>query len=210
MGIEKVDRVRADYFRTETPKELNERLHIQKLLAWLSFPAIDYRRAAIVQPHGKTFRWAFQSKLQATDEGVAGSRFTKWLREKDGLYWIQGILGSGKSTLMRYIVEHPLLHKHLQLWAKSHDGPLQVAAFYFTRTGTSVLQRSLSGLYRTILVHLISNNKDLAAVAFPFFQITKFEDENPPAKLLQDALHRILRKANISQKFCFFIDGLDE
>jgi hypothetical protein len=181
---------------------------VRKLLAWLSFPAIDYRRTEIIEPHEKTFRWAFQSKLPVTDEGIAGAEFTKWPQEGNGLYWIQGILGSGKSSLMRYIFEHSLLDEKLQLWA--HGQPLHTVAFYFKKIGTSVLQKSLSGLYRTILVHLIKSKLHLAAVAFPDFRFTSLDDQNPPAKFLQDALQRVLKTPSIDHKFCFFIDGLDE
>lgn len=33
--------------------------------------------------------------------------FVAWLEEGDGLYWIAGKAGSGKSTLMKYIASHP-------------------------------------------------------------------------------------------------------
>lgn len=51
-----------------------------------------------------TFQWIFDA---TTDDTKAWDNFAQWLESGDGVYWISGRPGSGKSTLMRYIVEEP-------------------------------------------------------------------------------------------------------
>lgn len=192
----------------EFEKQLREEKRLGTLQEWLRFAAIDYRKADIAEHHEKTFQWVFQSTSTPVEENVAGSYFVEWLQHGKGLYWIQGTLGSGKSTLMRYIVEHSSLQSHLRTWACGST--LHVASFFFTKTGPEVLQRSLQGLYRTLLESLIRGNEELAWVAFPGWRASDRHAPDPPVGLLRDALQRILRSHTGSQKFCFLIDGLDE
>ena len=54
--------------------------------------------------------------------------FTSWLRDGDGIFHISGKLGSGKSTLMKYLSDHTSTKQLLEEWA----GKLNlVVAVYF-------------------------------------------------------------------------------
>lgn len=142
------------------------------------------------------------------DEEVAGLLFTQWLRTSDGLYWIQGVLGSGKSTFMRYVAEHNKLREHLDVWA---DGqPVYHASFYFPKVGTHAQQRSIERVYRTLLAHLISGDRHLANVAFPGWGLHDLVEHNLTIGVLRHALRNVLDAYRTTSKFCFFIDGLDE
>jgi len=108
---------------------------------------------------------------------------------------------------MKYLWQDQLLEDHLRFWAGGM--PLYRACFFFAKKGTSELQRSLQGLYRTLLVHFIESDKSLARVAFPRWQ---FGDagRQPEVSVLRSALTRILKHQSFSRKYFFFIDGLDE
>jgi hypothetical protein len=54
----------------------------------------------------------------------AGGRFIEWLSSGDGIFHISGKLGSGKSTLMKYLFNHPRTKIELSRWA----GTFQVHA----------------------------------------------------------------------------------
>jgi hypothetical protein len=60
-----------------------------------------------------------------------------------------------------------------------------------------------------LLANLIQHEKGLFRVAFPNWQISDSNHE-PTAAILRDALERILTKPDVTCKYCFFIDGLDE
>jgi chromosomal replication initiation ATPase DnaA len=47
----------------------------------------------------------------------AGGRFIEWLSSGVGIFHISGKLGSGKSTLMKYLFNHPRTETELSKWA---------------------------------------------------------------------------------------------
>jgi hypothetical protein len=116
-------------------------------------------------------------------------------------------MGCGKSTLMQYVTGHESTKEHLLEWANGQK--LLCSSYYFSKRGTSELQRSLQGLYRTLLATLILHEQSLSSVAFPDWQNSDSEHE-PTPEVLRDALRRVLKSSRFSCKYCLFIDGLDE
>lgn len=151
-----------------------------KLQEWLRFPSIDDRRAAIAKAHQDTFRWVLLPSPSTDGSSNPGSDFVEWLRNGSGVYWIQGKMGCGKSTLMKYLTGHESTGKHLLEWASGKT--LHCLSYYFSKTGTSELQKSLQGLYRTLLATLIQHENGLFRVAFPYWQLSDFKHEPNPKK----------------------------
>jgi hypothetical protein len=165
------------------------------------------RECDIETAHKVTFKWALQPRKDFTNVTTPRPNLAGFLRDRDGLFCIQGKLGSGKSTLMKYMWRSPLLDDYLRAWARGK--PLYRVAFFFTKKGTSELQKSLLGLYRTLLAHLIRSDTALARIAFPHWRLLD-AGHDPTVAVLQNALLRILEHATLSRKYCFSIDGLDE
>ncbi len=120
---------------------------------------MDERRGGINPAHEKTFQWIFQPRPEtATGTGTGTqpadvppwSSFVSWLEQDDTsqIYWITGKPGSGKSTLMKYIVESGRLEHHLERWTKGQG--LRLAVFYSWNAGSED-QRSEKGLLMSIL-----------------------------------------------------------
>jgi hypothetical protein len=164
-------------------------------------------RVTITKAHRDTFQWVLLPDPSTSNPTNPGSDFVGWLRNGSGVYWIQGKMGCGKSTLMKYVTEQELTKRHLREWANGQV--LHCPTYYFSKMGTSELQQSLQGLYRTLLATLIKYEKGLFRVAFPNWQISDSCHE-PTAAVLRDALDNILAKSELACKYCFFIDGLDE
>jgi hypothetical protein len=114
----------------------------QKILRFLSFPEMRQRVGGVTEAHKETFRWIFDD---ATDTGpvddsssddarVTGldqtarekvDAFVEWLSSGTGVYHIAGKLGSGKSTLMKYLCGHARVREELEKWA----GTLRVSNY---------------------------------------------------------------------------------
>jgi hypothetical protein len=105
------------------------------------------RQTRIPEYYGHTFEWALR---EAPCTGQTWSSLVEWLRNGTGIYWINGKAGSGKSTLMRYIYEHPLKEELLKEWARPLPLSVASAGFFFWNSGI-VEQRSQSGLLRSLL-----------------------------------------------------------
>jgi adenylate kinase len=71
----------------------------QRLLASLKFDEMAFRHDRIPKAARDTFEWVYR----ATESGEAWSSFVAWLQGDDGVYWITGKPGSGKSTLMKFL-----------------------------------------------------------------------------------------------------------
>jgi hypothetical protein len=114
------------------------------ILNALAFDNMAQRHDGVMDAHVKTFTWLFKSP----ETDVPWDSFVDWLTSGAGIYWVKGKAASGKSTLMKYILQHNSFHDHLQTWAG--DGKFACAWFYFYHLGTS-MQQSQTGLLRSLL-----------------------------------------------------------
>lgn len=83
--------------------------------------------------------------------------FVKWLTERDDNYWITGKPGSGKSTLMNFVINNELTLDHLKQWAAQQE--IQVIDAYFWNSG-SELQKSFKGMLATVILQLLEGADD--------------------------------------------------
>jgi hypothetical protein len=140
--------------------------------------------------------------------------FLTWLTSDTEVYHISGKAGSGKSTLMKFLCEHPNLKKGLQKWAG--DKHLVFAKFFFWSSGDQG-QKSLEGLYKSLLYEILNQCPELIKDAFPNYwsstMIHRATWSEAPLRFaeLKKAMDVIVGKHSFpSHRFCFFIDGLDE
>ena len=133
----------------------------KQILDALHFRSINERRNTISKAHQRTFQWIYREE----DSQVSRwDNLPEWLRSGRGCYWINGKAGSGKSTLMKYILENQRTTEALQQWPCSSE--LVVASFFFWYAGTP-LQKSQAGLLRALLLDVLNRKPDLAPVLFP-------------------------------------------
>jgi len=114
-----------DDYEAEARRGLIE-LEIFKSLKFASYEAW---REEIPIAHQRTFRWIFKER---TENSIPIS-FSQWLENGNGVYWINGKAGSGKSTLMKFIFSHDQTQKHLSKWAPEN---LEFAGFFLLNSGT--------------------------------------------------------------------------
>ncbi|KAH8591607.1 hypothetical protein B0O99DRAFT_267283 [Bisporella sp. PMI_857] len=170
------------------------------------------RHDAIVDAHQRTFQWILSSTKEGGQHG-----FSEWLKMGSGLYWIQGKAGSGKSTLMKFVVDDPRTSEYLRQWAGG--SAFEFCAFYFWRYGAPE-QRSQHGLLQSILYSILKQRPDLIEIACSEtwnYKYTMCTNDIPlksddPWMLgdLKKAFKRVMEQASSNTKFCIFIDGLDE
>ncbi|KAE9371246.1 hypothetical protein N431DRAFT_558808 [Stipitochalara longipes BDJ] len=145
-------------------------------------------------------------------EDLPWSDFAKWLKSGQGIYWINGKAGSGKSTLMRYVYDHERTRGLLKDW--SGEIPLTIASFFFWNSGTPD-QKSQNGLLRCLIFELLSRNRDLIPVVLPdqwHDEYVEPIDWQQDFHWTRDVLRRAFDNLQIQDqiRICLFIDGLDE
>ena len=102
----------------------------RRFLDSLFFSEINSRQEQIPEAFKQTCRWIFDTP---TDKRRVGDgqlyNFHDWLRSGKGAYWISGKPGSGKSTLMKFIVNEERTMQILD--AEKGNQDLLIISFFF-------------------------------------------------------------------------------
>lgn len=206
--------VGMDMFDVPNDIEHRFRSSVQnEIVQSLSYPEMDYRYEDVVEAHPETYQWVFHEEREYHQ---LGSNLSGWLKEVDGVYWVNGKAGS-KSTFMKYLPDTNQLRDYLGLWAG--DVLLCVVSFFFWNSGTK-LQKSQVGFLRALLFQVLSLHPDLVPVILPgvwalaYSNATRLE----PLSLifrwllsqLMDAFRALGKQTSIPINICILIDGLDE
>jgi hypothetical protein len=180
-----------------------------KILRSLSFRSMEDWRAKIVEAHSTTFEWVFKSHMLPSSDARSRIGLGRWLRSSEGIFWVSGKAGSGKSTFIKWLYNEPRTLAELQKWAKGAE------LVYFWNSGTD-MQKSQQGLLQSLLYELLSKCAQLIPVLCP----SRWESSTKPNSVrpsspwscaeLTTAFSRLSNAALANKKFCFFIDGLDE
>ncbi|KAF4338984.1 small s [Fusarium beomiforme] len=208
-------------------------IYQQRILDSIRFESVHERDERVLYPHEKTFDWLVkdQEMFEPEKEGLSESEangmyemkskarsiFLNWLSSSEGIFHISGKLGSGKSTLMKLLCTHQNTQVELQKWAG--DTPLLVSRFFFWKPGFD-MQKSLNGLYRSLLYDMLNAYPHIISKALPdHWKEVKESPWQVQTKLhfsidvAKAALERIIFNNDSCApniRFCFFIDGLDE
>jgi ankyrin repeat protein len=120
--------------------------------------------------------------------------------EHHGFFWIKGKPGSGKSTIMKHAVEA----------ATNAALPSTVITFFFNARGTE-LERSILGMYRSVLLQLISKIPTILDDFSHLFSLKINHGEVYEWNIgeLQAILITIMKRRQ-KQPVTWFIDALDE
>jgi hypothetical protein len=188
------------------------------LSSWKADPAVSaVENQSDDQRHDE--KPGFQSQ-RAVTENMNESRqlLRKWLTHGEGVFHISGKAGSGKSTLMKFILTHTSTVECLNQWTNGKT--LVLASYFFWSSDRQKLQMSLEGLFRSILFRVLRKCPYLIPDVFsgqwsamPQQAGSMFLEEElfSPGRITE-AFHKLMQKPVNSDKFafCFFIDGLDE
>ena len=159
----------------------------------LKFGFMDFRLDSIDPPHADTCTWLFQRP-----------EYIRWRdpthRETNcNLLWIKGRAGSGKSTIMKCTYEY----------IKTHHPSDTVISFFFNARG-HLLEKSVEGMYRSILAQAIESFPALRSV-FPSRAPPDFVKQGWPVPLLRNYWRKAFSSLRESRhSITLLIDALDE
>ncbi|KAM0723379.1 hypothetical protein Q7P37_000365 [Cladosporium fusiforme] len=160
----------------------------------LAFSRMEFRRSAIDPAYGDTCRWILdtESYLNWRDEALRS--------EHHGFLWIKGKPGVGKSTIMKFLLNH----------AQNNMREYTVLSFFFNARGSS-LETSAQGLYRSLLLQLLDALPDLRHVLKIPYGVPQSttQELSWAVETVQDLFREALAQAG-QQRVVLFIDALDE
>lgn len=185
-------------------------LNQERVLGRLWFRSIDDRKTNIDERHFKTLNWI----LNPLETTLKWDNLAEWLKTGSGLYWLAGKPGSGKSTLMKYLSNHPQTTSLLKQWVGQSE--LVTLQFFFYALGR-LEQKSQEGILRSLLFQFLDKNRDLIERILPAVWkeaiITEDKDYDlamPSISEMQNSLLQLLGTVSVDTRFWILIDGLDE
>jgi hypothetical protein len=173
----------------------------------LNFSETRSRLAEVQKAFGSTYEWIFQSEVS----------FKEWLssRAMSSMFWIKGKPGSGKSTLMKFVLQHPLTIDYLPNFDLDR---WVIAGFFFHDRGSGV-QKSILGLLCAVLYKILLQETDMMQFVLPIFLqseassiVSSGESSQTgwTAEELASAFLAILQQKEVKLNLCLFINALDE
>ena len=190
-----------------------EKEYRTQLLDSLWFAEILSREETIAEAHSETFQWIFDKSGRAVRPW---DNFSAWLENGEGIYWVNGKAGSGKSTLMSFLCQDERTIQALEVWSETKI--LLMPKFYFWSSGTT-MQKSFEGLLRSLLWQILNELPNTTALPVTFDSLP---ERNRSTALghssigawtrsrLQRTLQQAISQLQSSCRLCFFLDGLDE
>ncbi|KAI3333501.1 hypothetical protein F4824DRAFT_490871 [Ustulina deusta] len=179
----------------ETEKLRNEK---EDCLRSLSFPNMDTRRQNIDDAHPNTCEWLFST-----------TEFKEW-RDRDdlsthnGVLWVKGKPGAGKSTLMN----------HTLSYCETAFGEHLVVAYFFNARG-GVLEKTPLGMMRSIVYQLLNKDDTLYRIFLDFYREKRRVYNGKELQWQQTELKKfiqsIIKQLPLQSKsLLLLVDALDE
>ena len=165
--------------------------HRQLVMGALDFDEADSRRATVGKAHSQTCKWLLEQ--QEYRNWIDPDKFP----EHHGLFWIKGKAGSGKSTLMNFILEET---------GRSKSSKRIIVSFFFNARGQD-LEKSTLGMYRSLVYQLLNQLPELQGVLDGLRTSTNFDHHK--LQFLQDVFGYVLKNLGAKTLVCF-VDALDE
>ncbi|KAH8656467.1 hypothetical protein BGZ61DRAFT_311573, partial [Ilyonectria robusta] len=122
------------------------------------------------------------------------------LEQHRGFLWISGKPGAGKSTIMKFI--------YLSMKKKDRAQHAITASFFFNARG-DYLEKSILGMYRSLLHQLLERYPDLQGVLDDPDLTPHSQDGCPTLSVLKDLFRNAVSSLG-QRSFTCFIDALDE
>lgn len=187
----------------------------ERLLQSLKYPGFNERRNEVREAHTNTFQWVFAGDGEESTGSDSESdpeinmakwdSFSNWLKSTDTVYWISGKPGSGKSTLVKYILADPQTQQCLDIWA---PGCLLIS-HYFWRPG-SPMQRSIKGLFCSLLFQLLENSETALGKLIQSVSGSSTKGDVTDWSLEELRSTVLSTMEAYDRPICVFLDGLDE
>lgn len=155
------------------------------------------REDGINNPAAKTCSWLLEH-----------DSYQRWLNLEEGLLWIRGNPGVGKSTLMKYA-----LRECIQEAARQTD--VLIASFFFHGRG-SPLQKSPLGMFRSLLHQVLEQDTQSCIELTSIFKNKCNKQDNPGQSVdwqeteLQEHLSNFLLCVSKTRPVRIYVDALDE
>ncbi|EXA51388.1 hypothetical protein FOVG_00037 [Fusarium oxysporum f. sp. pisi HDV247] len=162
-----------------------------------------YERAFADESDNESEKARFEEEVDEIDH--IWECFSTWLQSDDKLFWIRGKPGSGKSTLIKFVINNDNTKRLLGSWQPN----TRLLSHFFWKIGSEP-QNSIKGLLCSLLHDLLLEDVDAIDKVLREFKFSQSKDSYREWSS-QEAEKIFLSLLDTgSYSTCIFIDGLDE
>jgi hypothetical protein len=176
-----------------SPAEETDDMREQKFMDNLRFDAMSSRLDNVGTSYADTGSWLFE------EEEYKRWRDPEFHASHNGVLWIKGKPGAGKSTLMK----HALRHMH-----NDNQDNSAIVSFFFNARGYG-LEKSSEGMYRSLLYQILKTFPQRLPGQLELATST-WRTQGWPLQVLQDLLRRVCLDFGNERKIVGYVDALDE
>jgi hypothetical protein len=110
------------------PTAIRDSMIQQTITRALAFPEMHSRFHTVDTARFQTFAWMFEENpdVRLVRPLAARRLFIHWLSHEGAVFHVAGKLGSAKSTLIKFLVQHPRTSAELQEWAGMYTSVVYV------------------------------------------------------------------------------------
>lgn len=165
----------------------------EALMTAFAFDVMGSRLATITPAYANTCLWILETP-----------EYIKWKDPQHrggshhGILWIKGNPGTGKSTLMKCVLEHAQ-----ERWRQQE----LVVSYFFNARGFDI-EKSAEGMYRSLLHQILQAHPQLRRPLSDRVMITKSHTWS--IGVLQDLLRATILSVGPDEHLTCYIDALDE
>ncbi|OCL03816.1 hypothetical protein AOQ84DRAFT_442469 [Glonium stellatum] len=146
--------------------------------------------------------WRYESEIDRLEKAMNGFQS---VMDSGLLSRLCGKAGSGKSTLMKFLVDHPKTSTALTKWRQN----VTILEFFLWNSG-SQMQRSIKGLLCSLLYRLLDTQRTLLQQLLSEEPLLQAKEKHFDWSVI-DLRRLIIRTLSIQPSpVCIFLDGLDE
>lgn len=171
-----------------------------RLLQSLKYHGMNERANMLTDAHIQTFHWIFKS-----DSGQSWDNFPEWLKSNSKIYWISGKPGSGKSTLVKFILSRPETKAALEVW----DAGTAIFRHFLWKPG-SRMQKGVKGLLASVLHQAFEREEQALDRALRSNYALGSKDSESDWSMSELATLCLSTLESYPSSVCIFVDGLDE
>ncbi|KLO94922.1 small s protein [Fusarium fujikuroi] len=141
-------------------------------------------------------------ELRAIDK--SWSNFINWLKSRDSLFCIQGKPRSGKSTLIKFVIDN----ENTQRLLEHQSSDIVIMSHFFWKIGSEE-QSTIKGFLCSLVHQLLAHSEHLQELAMRLYDTVSHKSYHDwSSKPLKSPLRQVLEAK--SHAICVFVDGLDE
>ncbi|EXL96734.1 hypothetical protein NOF04DRAFT_9406 [Fusarium oxysporum II5] len=162
-----------------------------------------YERAFADESDNESEKARFEEEVDEIDH--IWECFSTWLQSDDILFWIRGKPGSGKSTLIKFVINNDNTKRLLGSWQPN----TRLLSHFFWKIGSEP-QNSIKGLLCSLLHDLLLEDVDAIDNVLREFKFSQSKDSYREWSSQEAEKIFLYLLDTGAYSTCIFIDGLDE